>query len=344
MEEEILREIEKFASIIEIDGNRIKLIFHDKPDTSIHELKKFLKNREFIIKVTRDADYYYLEIFKFKVSPNNYSLPLLLFILTLFTTLIAGALQQGYLPWKNWGYLLKGLPFSLSLLLILGLHELGHYIISKKSGVASTLPHFIPAPNPLLGTLGAFIRIKSPITDRKALIGIGVAGPILGFIISIPVTIIGLYMSKITEYKEGLITLGNPLIFSFLSRLTLGKIPEHNAVLLHPVAFAGWIGFFVTSLNLLPVGQLDGGHILFGVFGKRTHNLISRIVTLVLIPLGFFWTGWWMWGILLLILGTKHPDPLYSEERLPSFYYILSIMALVIFILCFTPVPIKVVP
>lgn len=344
MEEDILREIEKFASIIEIEGNRIKLIFHDKPDASIYELKKFLKDRDAIIKVTRDANYYYLEIFKFRVPPNNYVLPLLLFILTFLTTLIAGALQQGYVPWENWQYLLKGLPFSLSLLLILGLHEFGHYIVSKKSGVASTLPYFIPAPNPLLGTLGAFIRIKSPITDRKALISIGAAGPMLGFIASIPVTIIGLRMSKIAEYKEGLITLGNPLIFNLLSRLVLGKISEHTAVLLHPVAFAGWIGFFVTSLNLLPVGQLDGGHVLFGVFGKRAHSLISRIITLALIPLGFLWAGWWMWGILLLILGTRHPDPLYSEQRLSSQYYILSITVLIIFIFSFTPVPIKVVP
>ncbi|MGB9824450.1 MAG: site-2 protease family protein [Candidatus Hydrothermia bacterium] len=344
MDEGIIKEIEKFGSIIEIEGNKIKLIFHEDPDLSIQKIKQALKEQDLIIKISRDSDYYYIELFKFKVPPNNYVMPLILFLLTLFTTLVAGALQQGYVPWQNWRYLFKGLPFSISLLLILGLHELGHYIVSRKSGVASTLPHFIPAPNPLLGTLGAFIRIKSPITDRKALIRIGAAGPIMSFLTSIPVTIIGLSLSKVMEYKEGLIALGNPLIFQLLSYATVGKVPQNQALVLHPMAFAGWIGFFVTALNLLPVGQLDGGHILFGILGKKAHNIISRVITLILIPLGFLWSGWWVWGILLIILGTRHPEPLYSEEKLPLSCNVLSALSLIIFILCFTPTPIKVVP
>lgn len=344
MEEEIIKEIEKFGSIVDVEGNKIKLIFYENPDQSIQKIKQALQLKDLIIRISKDSDYYYIELFKFKVPPDNYVIPLILFVLTLFTTLMAGALQQGYIPWQNWKYLLKGLPFSISLLLVLGLHELGHYVVSRKSGVASTLPHFIPAPNPLLGTLGAFIRIKSPITDRKALIRIGAAGPIMSFLTSIPVTVIGLSLSKVAEYREGLIALGNPLIFQILAYLAVGKVPQNQALVLHPMAFAGWIGFFVTALNLLPVGQLDGGHILFGVLGKKAHNIISRVTTLLLIPLGFLWSGWWVWGILLTILGTRHPGPLYSEERLPLSCKMLSALSLIIFILCITPTPIKVVP
>jgi len=342
--DEVIREVEKFGSIVEVFENKIRVIFYENPDKAIQELRQKLSPRGIIFKVTKEKDYFVLTFAETGEEKNNVFIPILLLILTIFTTLIAGALQQGYVPWQNWSYLWKGAPFSFAVILILGGHELSHFIAAKKNGVKTTFPYFIPFPNPLIGTMGAFIRVKSPITDRKALIEMGASGPIASFLIAIPFSIYGLMNSKIVELHEGNISLGTPIIFQILSKLTLGNVPKDSMVLLHPVAFAGWLGFFVTALNLIPVGQLDGGHILFGIFGKKAHYLISRILILILLPLGFLWNGWWTWAILLLILGSRHPAPLYWEEKLPLSAKYLAIASLLIFILCFVPVPIKVVP
>lgn len=342
--DEVIQYLEKYASIVEIQDNIFTVIFHENPDDSIRKLKKDLSKKDIIFRVTREGDYYRLTFVEWKAPKNNILVPLLLLLGTIFTTLVAGALQQGYIPWKNWSYLAKGVPFSFSVILVLGTHELAHFLTSKKNGIAATLPYFIPFPNPLIGTMGAFIRVKAPLSDRKALLEIGSSGPIAGFIMSIPLSIIGLLHSKIGEIREGMISLGTPVIFQILSRLCLGKIPESSSLILHPMAFAGWLGFFVTSLNLIPIGQLDGGHILFGILGKKYHNIFSRILLLALVPLGFLWSGWWMWAILLLILGTRHPEPLYTEEKLSTSGYILAMLSMLIFGLTFTPTPIRVVP
>lgn len=342
--DEIIKEVEKLSSILEIKGNKLKVIFFEDPDRSIKNLREALNKMGIIFKAKREDDHFVLTFAELEESKNNYLVPIVLFILTIFSTLIAGALQQGYAPWQNWKYLAKGIPFSFSIILILGIHELAHFLTSKKNGVKATFPHFIPFPNPLIGTMGAFIRIKSPIIDRKALIEIGSSGPIAGFLAAIPITIIGLMKSTITTIAEGKIMLGEPLIFKLLARFVLGEIDKSTMVILHPMAFAGWIGFFVTSLNLLPIGQLDGGHILFGSLGKKGHTIISRVLLLALLPLGFLWSGWWLWAILLIILGSRHPEPLYWEDKLSRWSYAFSIFSLIIFILSFTPIPIKVVP
>lgn len=225
---------------------------------------------------------------------------------------------------------------------ILLCHELSHYIASKKHNVKATLPYFIPAPT-LIGTMGAFIKIQSPITTRQALIDIGSSGPIAGFIVSLAAVIIGLQMSEIKpiiDHGEGLI-LGDSLLFTFLSKLILGSLSDSQDIFLHPVAFAGWIGFFVTALNLIPVGQLDGGHIAFGILGEK-HFTISRILILILIIFGvFFWQGWLIWGILLIILGLEHPPVLLWENSLDKKRRILGWISIIIFIITFTPVPFR---
>jgi membrane-associated protease RseP (regulator of RpoE activity) len=185
---------------------------------------------------------------------------------------------------------------------ILLAHELSHYIASRKHNVEATLPYFIPAPT-LIGTFGAFIKMKSPVTTRKALLDIGISGPLAGFIVSVIVSVIGLYLSRVVPVQEtkDALSLGDSLLFSTLSQLILDYQPGSEDVLLHPVAFAGWIGFFVTSLNLLPIGQLDGGHIAYSLFGER-HAYLSKGLIPILFLLGIFlWEGWALWAIVLLL-------------------------------------------
>ncbi|MBI5203846.1 MAG: site-2 protease family protein [Nitrospirae bacterium] len=274
-------------------------------------------------------------------------LHLVLFIATFFSTLAVGALQAQPIEniTKDPSNILKGLPFSLALMLILLCHELSHYIASKKHHVKATLPYFIPAPT-LIGTMGAFIKMKSPITTRMALIDIGASGPIAGFIISLIATIIGLPLSQVVLTKgiKGSLALGDSLLFSLLSRLILGEIPDSYDVLLHPIAFAGWIGFFVTALNLIPVGQLDGGHIAYAIMGEK-HIRISKVLVPVLIVLGvFLWEGWIIWGVLLLILGLRHPPVLYWETPLDKNRRAIGWITAIIFIITFIPTPFKALP
>lgn len=273
-------------------------------------------------------------------------LHIVLFIATFLSTLAVGALQAQPIEniTKDPSKILKGLPFSLTLMLILLCHELSHYIASKKHHVKATLPYFIPAPT-LIGTMGAFIKIKSPITTRMALIDIGASGPIAGFIISLIATLIGLPLSQVilTKGIKGSLALGDSLLFSLLSRLILGEIPDSYDVLLHPIAFAGWIGFFVTALNLIPIGQLDGGHIAYAIMGEK-HIHISKVLVPVLLVLGFFlWEGWLIWGVLLLILGLRHPPVLYWETPLDKNRRAIGWITAIIFIITFIPMPFKVV-
>jgi membrane-associated protease RseP (regulator of RpoE activity) len=268
---------------------------------------------------------------------------LLLFILTLLSTLFVGAMQTGVDLLKEPVKLYKGVPFSLTLMTILLSHELSHYFTSKKHGVEATLPYFIPAPT-IIGTFGAFIKMKSPIVTRKALIDIGASGPIAGFIISVLATIIGLQMSEVVPIAKtrGVLNLGDSILFSFLAKLVLGVTPADSDILLNPVAFAGWIGLFVTSINLIPVGQLDGGHIAYALLGEK-HIRLSFLLILVMVSLGLLlWEGWFVWAVLLLILGLRHPPVIYWEIPLDYKRKFIGWLALVIFVLTFIPVPFKI--
>ena len=263
-----------------------------------------------------------------------------LFVLTFLSTLLVGAVQTGADLIEEPSKIYKGIPFSLTLMIILLSHELSHYFSSRKHGVEATLPYFIPAPT-IFGTFGAFIKMKSPIVTRKALIDIGASGPIAGFIISVIATIIGLNMSEIVSSAQakGALNLGDSLLFSLLSRIVLGVTPSDSDILLNPVAFAGWIGLFVTSINLIPVGQLDGGHIAYALFGEK-HNRLSFMLIFVMVLFGLFlWEGWFVWAVLLLILGLRHPPVIYWEVPLDSKRKFIGWLALVIFILTFIPTP-----
>ena len=244
-------------------------------------------------------------------------LPLILFLVTCFTTLVAGTLQRGISPgamWANPVLLYEGLPFAGTLMLILGAHELGHYFTSRRWGVNASLPYFIPAPS-LLGTFGAVIRIRSVIRNRKALMDIAVAGPLAGMAAALPAAVAGLYLSRIVELDPGAggsgFGLGTSWLFDALTWLVIGSRADEAVIVLHPAAFAGWCGFFVTSLNLIPAGQLDGGHIIYSLFG-RWHRRISIGAGLALLVMAYWWQGWLIWAIIALVLGRRHP-PLVDE-------------------------------
>ena len=274
-------------------------------------------------------------------------LPTLLFILTVITTMASGALFEGINIFSHPEQLLHGAPFSFSLLLILGTHELGHYLASRSHGVITTLPMFIPAPPipPMIGTFGAVIRIKSPITTKRELVDIGAAGPLVGFVFALIVSAIGLKYSTIVPlaYSEGSIGLGSSLIFKAITYLMLGPMPTGSDVVLHPVAFAGWIGFFITAMNLLPLGQLDGGHIVYAIIGPK-HRIFSFIMVALLIGLGLWkWPGWVVWAVLITIIGLRHPPVEDQHIPMDSRRRTTTATALLVFALTFIPTPFYIV-
>lgn len=267
-------------------------------------------------------------------------LHVLLFILTSMTTLMAGAMMQGIVPWEKPEKIYLGLPFSISIMTILIAHELSHYFISRRHNVSVTLPYFIPAPS-MIGTFGAIIKMSPPIYDRRSLIDIGAAGPIGGFIVALFAVIIGLNYSEIIPLglAKGGFPLGSSILFSFLSETILQIDPEKYDILLHPIAFAGWIGLFITSINLLPVGQLDGGHIAYAVFGEK-HRWISTFVIIVLFVLGLtYWEGWMLWAVLLTLISRSHPPVLYPEIQLDRKRKLIGLASLFIFVITFIPLP-----
>lgn len=298
---------------------------------------------------------------------QRYWLHALLLLLTAFTTLVMGARMQynfqhgqpalsindDSLPYFPAGWaishparLLGGLPFMATLMLFFLAHEMGHYFCCRRYGVYATLPFFIPMPTPI-GTMGAVIVIRSRIRSRTALFDIGIAGPIAGFVVALIVLAVSLGWSKpmhpglgAAEYE-----LGYPLIFQwghrFLASMNLlhgsAALPL-NRLLLHPTAIAAWVGMFATSLNLLPGGQLDGGHIVFSI-APQVHKLVSRLTILILLPMAYYlWTGWFVWAILLQVSSLRHPQvaewPRVSGGRIS-----LALFALLMLVLTVTPAP-----
>lgn len=266
-----------------------------------------------------------------------------MFALTFGTTMIAGALQEGVDVFAEPGGIVRGLPFSLSLMTVLLVHELAHYLMSKKRSVEATPPLFIPAPS-IIGTFGAFIRMKSPVRSRKALIEISAAGPLAGFVAAVAISVIGLHLSEVRRIEEGAsaLVLGDSLLSSLLARAILGELPVNHDVFLHPVAFAGWIGFFVTSLNLIPIGQLDGGHIAYALLGSM-HKKLSVLLTSGLVVLGIvLWPGWLIWAVLLIIIGMSHPPVTVWESVLDGKRRFLCAVCFFIFLITFTPTPFEI--
>jgi len=289
-------------------------------------------------------------------------LNLALFLLTLLTTTIAGAMTAGVAlslvhPIYSLPNLLAGLSFSIPLMLILLSHEMGHYLTSRRYGVDASLPYFIPAFLPLpisIGTFGAFIRMRSLPRSRRAMFDIGAAGPWAGFVVAFVAIILGLKWSQVTplDTSMGGVELGNSIAFWTLARWVLGVDPDTVSVNLHPTAFAGWIGLLVTAMNLLPVGQLDGGHVVYSLFGPRSHRVVSRLVwvgclLMAVVPYFLqleFWPGWILWFVLVLLLGLGHPSTMDTSTPLVGGRRIAAWATVLLFIVTFTPVPFSFTP
>jgi membrane-associated protease RseP (regulator of RpoE activity) len=304
----------------------------------------------------------------------------LLFLVTLFSTTVAGSLLAGHPPLRflmlpawlpAWlpvpvsldpAALATGLPFGISLVVILALHEAGHYVAAKRHGISVTPPFFIPFPPyvSVIGTLGAFIRLRSPVMSRNALLDVGIAGPLLSFVASIPLLWWGLVHSSVlatksavsspyvivftTQSTQDLFLLGESAAMWALNHLLIGFDASGQVLELHPVAFAGWLGLFVTALNLLPLAQLDGGHILYAALGARQKPLAWAFF-LTLIPLGFLWAGWWVWAVLVLVVGRgriRHPSLFNAEQGLTPGRHGLALLAAILFAVCFVPVPFQI--
>lgn len=287
----------------------------------------------------------------------RYWLHLLLFLLTALSTTAVGArLAQNFArnrpvfdaerdilaflePFYQPSLLWQGLPFSATLLTILLAHEMGHYVACMRYRLDASLPYFLPAPT-FIGTFGAFIRIRSIIYSRKVLFDVGVAGPIAGFVVLLPALGVGLALSRVVPGAEhrGDLVFGTPAVLWLLERIFFPGVASAD-IYLHPVARAAWVGVFATALNLLPIGQLDGGHILYAFLGEK-HRLVSRAAILALIPLGFVYWPWWVWAVVLFFLGRRHPY-IFDERRLDPRRRLLGLLALIMFLLCFMPAPIR---
>jgi len=236
-----------------------------------------------------------------------------------------------------------GFLYSLAIMTILLCHELGHYLMSRRYGIPSSLPFFIPLPLPPFGTFGAVIKMKGVILNRNALFDVGVAGPLCGFMVALPFIIVGMKMSTVTPlagmHASSYTQLGDPLLFKILGALLVGDIPAGHDLVLHPFAYAGWVGLFVTSLNLLPVGQLDGGHVIYAVFGEKSRFVYRGVILGLGVLAALTNIGWLTLVVLLLIFGMQHPRPFDDETKLDGRRVRLAFVVLAVFILSFIPSP-----
>jgi membrane-associated protease RseP (regulator of RpoE activity) len=298
------------------------------------------------------------------------SVQLLLFFLTLATTTIVGAENYAFftIDYSTLAELIKrgdesllklvlertsyvgGLWYSLTILGILGCHEMGHYLACLRYNILATRPYFLPLPPigiTLTGTLGAFIRVKSRFPDKVALFDVGVAGPLAGFIVAVPALFLGIALSTVQKLPPDLpftIWLGEPLLFKFAQWAVWGPLPEGATLSMHPMAFGAWFGLIATALNLFPISQLDGGHISYAVFGRRS-VFITYTTVLVAIGLTVFSLSWVVWTALMLLMlwlvGPHHPPTLNDDIALGRGRLLIAGLALLIWIVCFTPAPIS---
>jgi membrane-associated protease RseP (regulator of RpoE activity) len=302
-----------------------------------------------------------IKVFPIQDRParREWLLPAILFAATLLSTTFAGLF---YIADAGFGALLYtvivhptvlvlGLPFSLTLLTILLAHELGHYFACRRYGIRCTPPFFIPLPVSIAGTLGAFIRIKSPFQHKRALFDVGVAGPLAGFAVALPALFLGIGLSRLIPKGNlpGAINFGEPLLFRWIGKLMLGYSPADQDMLAHPIAMAAWFGLLATCLNLFPIWQLDGGHIAYAVFGRRAQRKISIFAAGGLILISFL--GWplpsyLVFGAILMVFGIRfrfyHPPTMFDEEEIGSTRLGVALLALLILIVSFTPVPISI--
>ncbi|MFL7893622.1 MAG: site-2 protease family protein [Anaerolineales bacterium] len=316
-------------------------------------------------------------------KPSNPWINLILFLLTGLSVVFAGTFFEYRGPLTSdlnqllphlVPTLLRGLAFAASLLAILLAHEFGHYLAARYHRSAVTLPYFIPFPFSPFGTMGAFIQLKEPPKNKRILLDIGIAGPLAGLVVAIPLLLLGLYLSQIDRLPlflaqgQAISLEGNSILYLLMKYIAFGNwlpapatfgnvnpliywlryfftgqpIPYGAVdVMLHPVAWAGWAGLLITALNLIPAGQLDGGHILYALFGKRSRILLPFILV-ALIILGTVWSGWWLWAFLIFLLGRSHAEPLDQITPLDPRRKALAVLGLVVFVLVFTPIPLSI--
>ena len=283
-------------------------------------------------------------------------LHLLLFALTVVSTTIVGATWYASflddfrgstaLPMPFAALLVRGFWYSGTILAILGCHELGHYFACRYYDVDASLPFFIPVPILLTGTMGAFIRIREPIPQKRMLFDIGIAGPIAGFLVAVPALFLGIAMSHVVKLPDTFTgyELGEPLLFKLASWLLWGSTPDGYSLNLHPIAFAAWFGLLATALNLFPIGQLDGGHISYAVLGSRS-TYVTFATVAGAIGLSSFASSWIVWTtltiVMLIVFGPRHPRVADEHMPLDRTRQLLALFALIMFILCFTPAPIR---
>jgi len=285
-------------------------------------------------------------------------LHVLLFALTIATTTIVGAAQYASflddfrgstaLPMSFAALLVRGIWYSGTILTILGCHELGHYFACRYYDVDASLPFFIPVPILLTGTMGAFIRIREPIPQKRMLFDIGIAGPIAGFLVAVPALFIGVAMSHLVRLpadQSNMMELGEPLLFKLTSWLLWGTQPDGYSLNMHPMAFAAWFGLLATALNLFPMGQLDGGHISYAVLGSRFSTYLTFATVAVTMALAWFASSWIVWTVLtiamLVAFGPRHPRVFDEDVPLDRTRLLLALFAVVMFALCFTAAPIQ---
>lgn len=285
--------------------------------------------------------------------PGNPLLNLLLFLATVLTTLSAGATLAGETdvlaviragdPAGIQAAMLAGLPFTLALLGILGVHEFGHYFAARWHGVVATLPYFIPMPFGGLGTLGAFIAVKSPMKSRKVLFDIGLAGPLAGFVVAVPLLILGLGLSQEVPYFARGLTLrvlGSSVLVDGIIGL-FGHVPAGRTLELHPIFFAAWFGLLITGINLLPIGQLDGGHVAYGLLGRYAHWLAYLTFFGLLLAGVAFSPNWFIWAFFVIFGGLRHPPPLNDISGLDWSRKLIGLLTILLFFLLIVPVPFK---
>jgi len=266
----------------------------------------------------------------------------LLFLTTVLTTLLVGMRLEGIdHPLLHLAQFYQGLPYAGTLLGILFCHEMGHYVTARYYGMDVTLPYFIPAPPPFLGTFGAIIRMQSPPQHRRALLHIGAAGPIAGFCVALPAMIYAYATSTVVPMSTdaGGLQLAEPLLLQIIGHLVVGPLPAGMSVAVNSVGLAAWFGLLVTVFNLLPIGQLDGGHIIYALLGRQARYLSWAVIG-VLLGLGLAWPGWILWAFLGWLSGRRQPTVLDQHAPLSRYSTVIAGIALAIFILCFMPVPI----
>lgn len=343
---EFAEKITPFFSIYDIQQEDSTIFFFGIPkeegEDIARESGKFFFEKGYQLDVRYELGEHILVVSPFEPVKERRWINVVLALATVFTTMVVGSILFGVDPFSSPSQVIKGLPFTIAIMAVLGSHEAGHYIMAKKHGMNTSLPYFIPFPS-MIGTMGAIIKHRGPIPSRKALFDVGVSGPLIGLIVSVIVTIIGLMQTPVAIEGGLQVELGIPPLFEFITRF----IPIDENAALHPVAFAGWVGMLITALNLIPAGQLDGGHVLRAMLGEKASG-ISNVLPFMLISLGFYVTYfreqdgflWLFWGLILSFFAAAgHPAPLNDEIPLDKWRTALGVITFILGLLCITLVP-----